>query len=51
VVGVTSAKTYDNIRAHRNFSYIRDLINAHDPTVVGPIPTNLFLFFSVQHDS
>ncbi len=51
VIGVTSAKTYNNIRAHRNFSYIRNLINAHNPTVVGPIPTNIFLYFSVQHHS
>jgi hypothetical protein len=48
VIGVTSKQTYENIRAHRNFTYINNLIAHHDKTVVGPIPTNLFLFFSVQ---
>jgi hypothetical protein len=48
VVGVTSPTTYAAIQAHKSFGYISKLINAHDPTVVGPIPTNLFLYFSVN---
>jgi hypothetical protein len=48
VVGVTSQRTFDNIRAHESYGFIRHLINNHNPHVVGPIPTNLFLFFSVH---
>ena len=48
IVGVTSPSTYAAIQAHRSFGYIQQLINAHDPSVVGPIPTNLFLYFSVN---
>jgi hypothetical protein len=48
IVGVTSPTTYAAIRSHRSFDYIQQLINAKDKNVVGPIPTNLFLFFSVQ---
>ena len=48
VVGVTSPKTYDSIIAHKSFGYIRSLLKAKDKTVVGPIPTNLFLFFGVH---
>jgi hypothetical protein len=48
VVGVTSPTTYAAIQAHKSFGYIANLINAHDPSVVGPIPTNLFLYFSVN---
>lgn len=45
VVGVTSRATYNAIHAHGSFSYIQKLLQAKDPHVVGPIPTNLFLFF------
>jgi hypothetical protein len=48
VVGVTSPTTYAAIQAHKSFGYIAKLVNAHDPSVVGPIPTNLFLYFSVN---
>jgi hypothetical protein len=48
VIGVTSPTTYANIQAHRNFTYVRDLVNAHDKTVTPIIPTNLFLFFAVH---
>ena len=48
VIGVTNAKVYDNIRAHKSFGYIKKLLKAKNPAVLGPIPTNLFLFFSVQ---
>jgi hypothetical protein len=49
VVGVTSAKTYEEIQEHRSFSYIQELLKDHDKSVVGPIPSNLFLFFAVDH--
>ncbi len=45
VVGVTSRTTYDRIHANGDYRYIQQLIKAKNPTVVGPIPTNLFLFF------
>jgi len=48
IIGVTSPKTYEEIREHRSFAYVNSLLSKKDKTVVGPIPTNLFLFFSVQ---
>lgn len=48
IVGVTSPKTLQSIRSHRSFNYIQRLITKKDPTVVGPIPTNLFLFFAAK---
>jgi hypothetical protein len=48
VVGVTSPKVLHQIRSHRNFSYIQRLIEKKNPAVVGPIPTNLFLFFAAR---
>lgn len=48
VVGVTNAATYDEIREHQSFGYIQKLLKNKDKNVLGPIPTNLFLFFSVQ---
>jgi len=45
VVGVTSRAVYDDIHEHGSFGYIQKLINAKNPNVVGPIPTNLFLYF------
>jgi hypothetical protein len=46
VIGVTSPDVYNNILAHKSFGYIDQLLKAHDPHVVGPIPTNLFLYFA-----
>ena len=56
VIGVTSPKTYAAIQQHRSFDYIQHLLDNKDPNVVGPIPSNLFLFFGVdqpstQHDN
>ena len=48
VIGVTDAKVYDRIRAHKSFRYIQRLLAEKNPAVVGPIPTNLFLFFAVH---
>lgn len=48
IVGVTSPSVYKSIIAHRSYHYIRTLIAQKNKNVVGPIPTNLFLFFSVQ---
>jgi hypothetical protein len=48
VVGVTSPATYAAIQSHRSVDYITNLVNHKDPTVVGPIPTNLFLYFAVN---
>ena len=46
IVGVTSPTVLADIRAHRSNKYIEKLIQAKNPNVVGPIPTNLFLFFA-----
>ncbi len=48
VVGVTSPSTYAAIQHHRSFDYIQQLLDHHDPSVIGPIPSNLFLFFGVD---
>ncbi len=51
VVGVTSPATYAAIQHSRSFDFIEQLINSKDPHVVGPIPSNLFLFFGVNPHS
>ena len=51
VVGVTSPSTYAAIQQHRSFGYIQHLLDKKDPSVVGPIPSNLFLFFGVDQPS
>jgi hypothetical protein len=48
VVGVTSSKVYRQIRAHRSYGYIAHLIKNKNKNVVGPIPTNLFLYFAAH---
>ena len=48
IIGVTSPKVLKDMRAHRSFSYIQRLIKNKNPNVVGPIPTNLFLFFAAK---
>jgi hypothetical protein len=48
VIGVTSEKTFSNIRQHRSYGYIEQLLKSGDKTVVGPIDTNLFLYFSAH---
>ena len=51
VVGVTSPSTYAAIQQHRSFGYIQHLLDKKDPSVLGPIPSNLFLFFGVDPPS
>ena len=48
VVGVTSPKTLAAIRSHKSNNYIKKLITSKNKNVVGPIPTNLFLYFSAH---
>jgi len=48
VVGVTSPQTYAAIQQHKSFGYIQHLLDNKDPNVVGPIPSNIFLFFGVD---
>ena len=48
VIGVTDPATYKAIQQHHSYSYIAALLKAKDKHVVGPIPTNLFLFFSAR---
>jgi len=47
VIGVKDAKTYQDIKNHRSFEYIQQLIKRGDKNVTAPIPTNLFLYFAV----
>ncbi len=48
VVGVTSPRVYENIQHHASFDYIQRLIDKKNAHVLGPIPSNLFLFFGVN---
>jgi hypothetical protein len=48
IVGVTSPKTLASIRSHKSNAYLQKLIKAKNKNVVGPIPTNLFLYFSAK---
>ena len=48
VIGVTSASVLKDIRDHKSYDYIKSLIDAKNPSVVGPIPTNMFLFFAAK---
>jgi hypothetical protein len=48
VVGVTDPGTYRSIRKHRSWTYLQGLIKAKNKHVVGPIPTNMFLFFAAR---
>ena len=48
IVGVTDPATYRAILKHRSYGYIQYLLKHKDKNVLGPIPTNLFLFFSVH---
>ncbi len=47
VIGVTDRTTYFNIQNHASFAYIQHLIQMGDKHVTKPIPTNIFLYFSV----
>jgi hypothetical protein len=48
VVGVTSPKVYKKIKSHKSYAYIKKLIRQKNANVVGPIPSNIFLFFAVK---
>jgi len=48
VIGVTDPKVYAQIHAHGSFSYVQSLLKAKNPHVLGPIPTNLYLFFAAR---
>ena len=49
VVGVTSPTVFRQIHNHQSYGYIQKLIRQKNPHVTKPIPSNLFLFFSVQN--
>ncbi len=51
VIPVTSKATYDAILRHRSYRYIQTLLAAKDPTLMKPVPTNLFLYFAVARSS
>jgi hypothetical protein len=48
VIGVKNRQTYYDIKAHGSYAYIQSLLKAKNPYVVGPVPTNLFLYFGVE---
>ena len=51
IIPVTSRATYNAILAHRSYAYIRSLIAAGNPTLMKPVPTNLFLYFAAARNS
>jgi len=48
VIGVTSPSVYASIVKHGSYSYIASLLAAKNASVVGPIPTNIWLYFGVE---
>jgi hypothetical protein len=48
IVVVDSADTYRTLQQKKSLSYLQGLLNRHDKHLVGVVPTNLFLYFSVQ---
>jgi hypothetical protein len=48
VIGVTSPATYKDILKHKSYGYIAHQIKAKNKNIVGPIDTNLFLYFGVK---
>ena len=48
VIGVESPKVYADINAHKSYAYVQQLMAQHNKYVVGPIDTNLFLYFGVN---
>jgi hypothetical protein len=48
IIGVTSPSTYRAVLKHRSYAYIHNLLMHHNKNVVGPIPTNLFLYFAAH---
>jgi hypothetical protein len=46
VVGITSLSVWNAINAHKSFAYLNQQVN--DKKTTGIIPTNLFLYFSVN---
>jgi hypothetical protein len=48
VIGVTSPATFAAIRQHHTLAFVQHLLATKNATVVGPIPTNIFLFFAAS---
>ena len=48
VIGVTSPTVYASIVKNRSYTYISTLLKAKNKNVLGPIPTNIWLYFSVK---
>jgi hypothetical protein len=48
VIGVESRSVYNDIHAHKSYAYIQQLLRQKNKYVVGPIDTNLFLYFAAS---
>lgn len=46
VIGVLNKNTYDQIAMSHDYATVQKLLDAKNKNVVGPIDTNLFLFFA-----
>lgn len=48
VIGVTSPVVYQQIQKRQSLAFIQQLLAQKNANVVGPIPTNIFLFFAAS---
>jgi hypothetical protein len=48
VIGVTDPTIFRVIQGFRNFALVQQFLKAKNPHVIGPIPTNIFLFFAAS---
>jgi hypothetical protein len=48
VIAVTNPSTYASIVKHRSLAYITALLAAKNANVLGPIPSNIWLYFGVS---
>lgn len=48
VIAVTNPSTYASIIKHKSLAYITALLKAKDKNVLGPIPSNIWLYFGVS---
>jgi hypothetical protein len=48
LVVVDNPGTYRTLQAKKSLPYLQSLLSRHDKHVIGTVPTNLFLYFSVQ---
>jgi hypothetical protein len=48
IIGVTDKDTYEKLSMSHDYGMVKALLDAKNKNVVGPLPTNIFLFFSAR---